>query len=289
MRSLLLTVIGVLAVPSSAQTARPLAELDFGSLPALETRMKVPTTDELVDELRGADRTRQAAILEELPSRTAAADSAAQRRLVWALRDLADSQQAAPEVRGRALLALGRCGTWMRDLTAEAEGIRVLMEEAGRDDMNRLPLQVYALEGIVEATHRLPSNDSRLIEDLASTLLDTLRRGRPQQERVLALRALSRTMSSSGIRVADLWTRLGARFDDEILRPVESDAIYDDADKWPLEARYHALVIIDRLGWLSQDLGARERAKGALRRMSERDPDARLRQTARAAAERMHA
>jgi hypothetical protein len=285
MRATLL-LIPLLAAPAWAASAvsAPFA-FDLDTLSVVVRRLSPPSVDALLGELKDADRRRQMEILDELPLRAGTADSAAQHRLAWALRDLADSQQAAPEVRARSLYALGRCERWMGDAAAQKDAIETLETEALRDDMNRLTLQPYALEGLVEAAGRLPRADQSVADGVAETALEVLRRQRPALERTLAARVLAVELASTAVQ--PLWQKLGGRFDDELLRPAEGAGGCYDPNRNSVEARLFMMQVLDRLAWGALDSGVRHRVKQIFRQMSENEPEPQLKRLARLYEERL--
>jgi hypothetical protein len=283
---LALLILPLAVMPAFSQTAGNMPfQFDAETLSAVIRHMQPATVDALLTELATADRMRQLEILDEMPMRTPNADSSDQHRLVWALRDLAASLQAAPEVRARALVALGKCERWMSDSSAMREAIEALEAEAATRDANRLPLQVYALEGLVNAADKLPFGDPAVAEKLAETALGALRDQRPALERQLAVQALSKEFGAYSVRA--LWQRVGSEIQVQVVQPAEGE--YWNDSRNTVAVRYFWMNCLSRIAWGTPEPGVRERVKTIFRSLRDREPDTQLRQVARLYAQQLGA
>ena len=183
-----------------------------------------------------------------------------------------------PEVRGKALIALGRCSAWFRDSFVQRDAILALSDAALVDANDQLSsYRVSRAARPLEAAACLP-NDLQVEEKVVITAMESMRRAQDRQEKFLSL-MLFHTFLRAGAAIpspAPSGSWPGQR---TARRPAgrDVDSLYRDNDK-DADYRYILINSLRRLGWsISADAQLRHRIKTIFRNMEGRETDARLR------------
>ncbi|MBI3553245.1 MAG: hypothetical protein HY077_12185 [Elusimicrobia bacterium] len=248
--------------------------------------------DDLLAALRdSSDRQKQISAMDQLALSAARLTMEEQLRVVAALREAYDNPVNEGGVRGRALDTIGKSAVWFKDLGAVRDAVTALTEAAHVDNPSdaRSSLRVYALLGLSRAAGHLLWTDERTEELVVLTGLDGIRDARTAQEKLLSMMVFSNYVESRGAGVVWRNPNLAERAEEQILRPCEGalDSLYSDA-KSNSDFRYFLMRGLNALAWTIGTRGdLRFRVGQIFRRMSDREPDARLRELARIYAARI--
>ncbi len=266
----------LLLLSVSASAAEPAFEVQLAEI----EHIGAPPIDELLATLRSSrDRKEQMEVLDAIVNRAGGLQSDEQLRVVGALKDAYFSGFTPPEVRGKALIALGKCSSWFRDSFVQRDAILALSDAALVDANDQLSsYRVYALRGLSEAAARLP-NDMQVEEKVVITAMESMRRAQDRQEKFLSLMLFHTFLRARGGDTIARSFGLMARVNEQLVDPLERDvdSLYRDNDK-DADYRYILINSLRRLGWsISADAQLRHRIKTIFRNMEGRETDARLR------------
>lgn len=271
----LTTALLLLSVTASA--AEPAFEVQLAEI----ERIGAPPIDELLATLRSSrDRKEQMETLDAIVNRAGGLQSEEQLRVVGALREAYFSGFTPPEVRGKALIALGKCSAWFKDSFVQRDAILALSDAALIDNPSDqlFRYRVYAVRGLIEATAHLP-NDMRVEEAVVIAAVESMRRAQDRGEKLQSLMLFHTFLRNRGGDTIARSFGLMARVNEQVVAPLERDidSLYRDVDK-DADYRYLMIYSLRRLGWsISADAQLRHRIKGIFRNMEGRETDARLR------------
>lgn len=279
----LLPLLLTWAAPARTQNAR---------LPSFERQATLgpaaaltPVAD-LLDEFKSSsDRVRQREILEQIALRAGSLTWDEELAVVAGLRAVADSTLQPPQVRGKALDALGRAGAAFKNSDAAREAAMVLSQAALLDhpvDPAGAALKLYGLMGLSKAAGRLPWADLVTEQTVVLTGLEGLRRATDAQERTLSLLILHNYIEARGLGLLARSPDILRAFEAQVLAPLEKDLELHYADpRSTIDYRYHLIRTLHR-AWMSHEapVDLRLRARRLIERMALTEPDARLRQIA---------